>query len=55
MGAGERSHSATYHPRADQSPGWEGFVMIYTPGSNDELELVVQLVMQSYSFVTGNS
>lgn len=46
---------ATYHPWADQRPGWEGFVMIYTPGSDDELDLVVQLVLRSYNFVTGKS
>lgn len=46
---------ATYHPWADQRSGWEGFVMIYTPGSNDELEVVFRLVSQSYNFVTGNS
>lgn len=46
---------ATYHPWADQRPGWEGFVMIYTPGSNDELEVVFQLILRSYNFVTGKS
>ena len=46
---------ATHHPWADQRPGWEGFVMIYTPVSKDELEVVIQLVLQSYNFVTGNS
>ena len=46
---------ASHHPWADQRPGWEGFVMIYTPGSNDELQVVFQLVLRSYNFVTGNS
>ena len=46
---------ATYHPWANQRPGWEGFVMIYTPGSKEELEVVIQLVLQSYDFVTGKS
>ena len=44
---------AIHHPWADQRPGWEGFVMIYTPGSMDELEVVFQLVVESYNFVTG--
>ncbi len=44
---------AIYHPWANQRPGWEGFVMIYTPGSQDELEVVFQLVKESYNFVTG--
>lgn len=44
---------AIHHPWADQRPGWEGFVMIYTPSSMDELEVVLQLVMESYNFVTG--
>lgn len=44
---------AVYHPWANQRPGWEGFVMIYTPSSIDELEIVFQLVVESYNFVTG--
>ena len=44
---------AIRHPWAKQRPGWEGFVMIYTPGSMDELEVVFQLVLMSYNFVTG--
>ena len=44
---------AVLHPWADERPGWEGFVMIYTPGSMDEMEAVFQLVLGSYSFVTG--
>ena len=46
---------AILHPWANKRPGWEGFVMIYTPQSNDELDVVVHLVMQSYNFVTGKS
>ena len=44
---------ATPHPWADQRPGWEGFVMIYTPTTEAELDVVLQLVRGSYSFVTG--
>ena len=44
---------AIHHPWANQRPGWEGFVMIYTPGSMDELEVIFQLVVESYNFVTG--
>lgn len=44
---------AVMHPWSDQRDGWEGFVMIYTPVSQDELEVVFQLVQSSYSFVTG--
>ncbi len=46
---------ATYHPWADQRPGWEGFVMIYTPGSDEELSVVMQLVLGSFNYVTGES
>lgn len=44
---------AVHHPWANQRPGWDGFVMIYTPGSVDEMKTVFQLVLESYSFVTG--
>ena len=44
---------AIAHPWADQREGWEGFVLIYTPTDEEELGIVIQLVEQSYSFVTG--
>ena len=44
---------ATYHPWSTERPGWEGFVMIYTPTSQGELEVVLRLVRRAYGFVTG--
>ena len=44
---------ATPHPWANQRPGWEGFVMIYTPMNNQELDVVYRLVVDSFEFVTG--
>ena len=44
---------ATPHPWARQRPGWGGFVMLYTPGSLAELDVVLRLVQASYDFVTG--
>jgi hypothetical protein len=44
---------AVAHPWADQREGWDGFVMIFTPNTPAELEVVIQLVESSYSFVTG--
>lgn len=44
---------AVAHPWAMQREGWEGFVMIFTPTTPDELEVVSRLVASSYSFVTG--
>lgn len=41
------------HPWADQRPGWQGFVMIFTPANSEELDVVYDLVVQSYAFVTG--
>jgi hypothetical protein len=46
---------ATPHPWAGQRPGWEGFSMIYTPTTDKELDVVFQLVVASYEFVTGRS
>lgn len=46
---------AVAHPWAKVRQGWDGFVMIYTPGSPDELEVVFQLVQSSYAYVTGKS
>ncbi len=44
---------ATKHPWADKRPDWGGFVMIYSLQSKDELDVVFQLVLASYNFVTG--
>lgn len=46
---------ATPHPWAKRRRGWEGFVMVFTPGSDEELDLVFKLVLASYNFVTGNN
>lgn len=45
---------AVAHPWAGERPGWEGFVMIFTPANSEELEVVYDLVVQSYGFVTGS-
>ena len=44
---------AIAHPWANQREGWEGFVMIYTPVNDNEVDVVFQLVQSSYSYVTG--
>lgn len=45
----------TWHPWAGQNPGWDGFIMIFTPGSEADLNTVTNLVKTSYEFVTGQS
>jgi phospholipase/carboxylesterase len=50
-----KSGWATPHPWAKQRAGWEGFVMLYTPGSEEELEVIYHLVKESYRFVTGRN
>jgi len=44
---------AVAHPWADRRPGWQGFVMIFTPVNDQELEVVYDLVVQSFAYVTG--
>jgi len=46
---------AVLHPWANRRAGWEGFVMIYTPLTPAELDVVTLLVEDSYSYVTGRS
>lgn len=46
---------AVAHPWADQRAGWEGFVMIYTPIDKAELDVVLQLVRGSYTYITGEA
>ena len=38
---------AVAHPWADQRTGWDGFVLIYTPINETELDVVLQLVRGS--------
>ncbi|MDA5095588.1 DUF5519 family protein [Aliiroseovarius sp. KMU-50] len=45
---------AVSHPWSAQRPNWEGFAMIFTPVTADELEVVYDLVVKSYEYVTGN-
>ncbi len=44
---------AVLHPWANRRQGWEGFVMIYTPTTLEELAIVIELVQSSYTYVTG--
>lgn len=44
---------ATPHPWATQRESFSGFVMIYTPQTEEELAVVIRLVQASYSYVTG--
>ena len=44
---------AERHPWADQREGWGGLVLLFTPQSMEELDVVFQLIVESYNFVTG--
>jgi phospholipase/carboxylesterase len=46
---------AERHPWADQRDGWEGLVMLFTPQSKAELEVIFQLIVESYNHVTGRT
>ena len=43
------------HPWADEREGWNGFVMLFTPESMDELDVIFQLIVESYNHVTGET
>ncbi len=43
------------HPWADERDGWDGFVMLFTPQSMEELNIIFQLIVESYNHVTGES
>ena len=44
---------AIHHPWSTRKESWKGFVMIYTPKSKAELDVVLQLVLSSYNYITG--
>lgn len=47
---------AIFHPFAVESQeGWDGFVMLYTPQSFDELDVTFQLIVDGYNYVTAQN
>ena len=46
---------ADWHPTAHEVQGREGLVMLYTPQSMEELDVVLQLIVESYNYVTGRT
>jgi len=47
---------AIFHPFAVQGQeGWDGFVMLYTPQSFDELDVTFQLIVDGYNYVTAQN
>ena len=46
---------AERHPFATQRAGWDGLVMLYTPQTEADLEIIFQLIVESYNFITGQS
>ena len=43
------------HPWADERDGWDGLVMLFTPQSMSELDIIFQLIVESYNHVTGRT
>lgn len=47
---------AISHPYATSNrEGWEGFVMLYTPQNTEQMDVVFQLIIDSFNHVTGKS
>ncbi|MBO6507859.1 MAG: phospholipase [Roseibium sp.] len=46
---------ATMHPWADSRPGWEGFVLLYTPRTMAETDVTFGLIVDGYNYVTGRN
>lgn len=47
---------AVSHPYAVAgNDGWEGFVMLYTPQTMEELNVVFQLIVEAFNYVSGQS
>jgi len=43
------------HPWANRRDGWEGLVMLYSATDDEQLNVLIQLVTESYNYVTGLS
>ena len=46
---------AIQHPWSKQRAGWDGFVMIYSPTTEAELDVVTEILVKSYNFITGRN
>lgn len=47
---------AIFHPFVIEGrSGWDGFVMLYTPQSIDELDWTFQLIIDAFNYVTGQN
>lgn len=46
---------AVRHPSAQYHARLEGFVMLYTPRTMEELDVVFSLIVDGYNFVTGSN
>ena len=44
---------AVMHPWSSQRAGWEGFVLLFTPRSAAEADIVFSLIVDGYNYVTG--
>lgn len=44
---------AVRHPSAQYHARLEGFIMLYTPRTQEELDVVFQLIIDGYNFITG--
>jgi len=46
---------AVWHLWARERDGWEGFVLLYTPQTMEELGVTFQLIVDGYNYVTGKN
>lgn len=44
---------AELHPWAGVMPGFEAFVMLFTPRSSEEVDVIFQFILESLNFITG--
>jgi hypothetical protein len=47
-----RAGWALPHPMSNQE-GWEGFVLLYTPQSMEQLDSTFQIIVDAYNYITG--
>ena len=44
---------ALFHPAASNRPGFQGFMLLFTPRTSDELDVIFQLIVDGYNYVVG--
>ena len=51
----DRAKWGELHPWVGRPDFWDGVAMIYTPENSDDIDIAIQIIVDSYNFITGEN